>query len=143
MLCPDVSPDSIAGRAHAVAPPFDCSWTDGGLNAAWVHLAGELDVDTTPLLEWALRAPDSQAQLIVLDMRDLAFMDSSGVHAIVNAGARVRQLGRRLVILRGPPEVDRVFALTGNGRYVDDGDLALVDPSVQTLLRLADPEAGA
>jgi anti-anti-sigma factor len=137
---PDVSPDSIAGRAHAVAPSFDCSWTDGGLNAAWVHLAGELDIDTTPLLEWALRAPYAQAQLIVLDMRDLAFMDSSGVHAIVNAGARVRQLGRRLVILRGPPDVDRVFALTGNTRYVEDGGLAPVDPSVQALLRLDDPD---
>jgi len=113
---PHVSPDSIAGRAHAVAPPFDCSWTDGGLNAAWVHLAGELDVDTTPLLEWTLRAPHPQAQLIVVDMRDLAFMDSSGVHAIVNEGARVRALGRRLVILRGPPDVDRVFALTGTTR---------------------------
>ena len=135
-----VSPDSIARRAHALAPPFDCSWTDGGLNAAWVHLAGELDIDTTPRLEWMLRGPHSQARLVVLDMRDLAFMDSTGVHAIVNAGARVRQLGHRLVILRGPPEVDRVFALTGNAAYVEDGDLAPVDPSVQTPLRLCDTE---
>ena len=139
----DVPPDSIAGRAHAVAPAFDCSWTDGGLNAAWVHLAGELDVETTPQLEQTLREPHSQARLVVLDMRDLAFMDSSGVHAIVNAGARVRRLGHRLVILRGPPDVDRVFALTGNTRYIEDGDLAPVDPSVQALLRLGDAGSGA
>jgi anti-anti-sigma factor len=138
-----VSPDSIAGQARVLAPPFDCSWAECGLNAAWVHLAGELDIDTTPLLEWTLRAPHSQAQLVVLDMRDLDFMDSSGVHAIVNEGARVRQLGRRLVILRGPPAVDRVFALTGNTRYVEDGDLAPVDPSVQALLRLGDTEGGS
>ena len=140
---PHVSDDSIAGRAHAVAPPFDCSWTDGGLNAAWVHLAGELDVDTTPQLEQALRAPDSQAQLIVLDMRDLEFMDSSGVHTIVNEGARARRLGRRLVILRGPPDVDRVFALTGNTGRVEDGDLAPVDPSVTALRRLGDSDGGS
>ncbi|HEX6745002.1 MAG TPA: STAS domain-containing protein [Solirubrobacteraceae bacterium] len=143
MLDPDVAPDSTAGRARAVAPPFECSWSDGGLNAAWVHLAGELDIDTTPLLEWMLHDPHSQAQLVVLDMRDLAFMDSSGVHAIVNAGAYVRQLGHRLVILRGPPDVDRLFALTGNARYVDDGDLAPVDPSVQALLRLGDSDGAA
>jgi anti-anti-sigma factor len=143
MRRPDVSADSIAGRAHALAPAFDCSWTDGGLNAAWVHLAGELDVDTTPLLEWTLRAPQSQAQLIVLDMRDLDFMDSSGVHAIVDAGARVRRLGHRLVILRGPPEVDRVFGLTGNNRYVEDGDLPPVDPSVQALLQLGETDDGS
>jgi anti-sigma B factor antagonist len=140
---PDVSPDSIAGRAHAVGPRFDCTRTDGGLNAAWVHLAGELDVDTTPLLEWVLRDPRSQADLVVLDMRDLAFMDSCGVHAIVNAGAHVRRLGRRLVILRGPPEVDRVFALTGNTHYVEDGDLAPVDPSVQALLSLGETAGGS
>ena len=131
-----VSPESLAGQAHALAPAFDCSWSDGGLNAAWVHLAGELDVDTTPLLEWTLRAPQPSARLVVVDMRDLAFMDSSGVHAIVNEGARLRGLGHRLVILRGPPDVDRLFAMTGNARYVEDGDVAPVDPSVQALLRL-------
>ena len=137
---PHVSADSIARRARAVPPPFDCSWTDGGLKAAWVHLAGELDVDTTPQLEKALSAPDTQAPLIVLDMRDLAFMDSSGVHAIVNAGTRVRRLGRRLVIVRGPPEVDRVFALTGTIPDVEDGDVGPIDPSVQTLPRPGDTD---
>jgi anti-anti-sigma factor len=138
-----VSPESLAGQAHVLAPAFDCTWRDGGLNAAWVHLAGELDVDTSPQLERTLRDPHSQAHLVVLDMRDVAFMDSSGVHAIVNAGAHVRQLGHRLVILRGPPEVDRVFALTGNTRYVEDGNLAPVDPSVEALLRLDGAEGGS
>ena len=135
-----VSPESLAGQAHALAPEFECSWRDGGMNAAWVHLAGELDVDTTPLLEWMLRDPHSQARLVVLDMRDLNFMDSSGVHAIVNASAHVRRLGHRLVILRGPPDVDRVFALTGNTRYVEDGNVAPLDPSVQALLQLSDAD---
>ena len=138
---PHVSVDSIAGRAHALAPPFDCSWTDGGLNAAWVHLAGELDMDTTPELERTLREP--RARLVVLDMRDLAFMDSSGVHAIVNAAARVRRLGQRLVILRGPPDVDRLFELTGNTRFVEDGDVAPVDPSVKAIRQRGDSDGGS
>ena len=99
---------------------------------------GELDIDTTPQLEQTLRDPDSQARLVVLDMRELEFMDSSGVHAIVNASARARQLGRRLVLLRGPPGVDRVFRLTGNSADVESGELDPVEPSVQALLRLAD-----
>ena len=122
---PHVLPDSIAGRAHALAPPFACFWTKGGLNAAWVQVVGELDVDTTPQLEQTLREP--RAQLVVLDLRELAFMDSCGVHAIVNAGARARQLGRRLVLLRGPPRVDRVFGLTGTSTDVENGYMDPVD----------------
>jgi anti-sigma B factor antagonist len=133
-----VPPDSIAGRAHAVAPPFACFWTKGGLNAAWVQVLGELDVDTTPKLDRMLREP--QSQLIVLDLRELAFMDSSGVHTIVNASARARQLGRRLVVLRGPPDVDRVFKLTGNSSDVENGDVARFDLSIAGLL--VDDEAG-
>lgn len=133
---PQPSPDSIAGRANALAPSFDCSWTDGGLNAAWVHVEGELDIDTTPQLERTLRDPGSQAQLVVLDMRELEFMDTSGVHAIVNESARARTLGRRLVLLRGPPDVDRVFTLTGNSADVESGELEPIEPSVAALLRL-------
>jgi anti-sigma B factor antagonist len=122
---PLVLPDSIAGRAHAVAPPFACFWTHGGLNAAWVQVVGELDIETTPQLARTLSEP--RAQLIVLDLRELAFMDSSGVHAIVNASVRARQLGRRLVLLRGPPDVDRIFGLTGSSRDVENGYVDAVD----------------
>ena len=73
-------------------------------------------------------------------MRELAFMDSSGVHAIVNASARARQRGRRLVVLRGPPDVDRVFSLTGNAADVESGEVDPVEPSVQALLRLGDED---
>jgi hypothetical protein len=48
MSCPDVSPDSIAGRANAVAPLFDGSSADAGLNPARVHVAGELHGDLAP-----------------------------------------------------------------------------------------------
>jgi anti-anti-sigma factor len=128
--------DSLAGRVNALAPRFECTWSEGGLNAAWIHLTGELDVDTTPQLEQTLSDPDSQAGLMVVDMREVAFMDSCGVHAIVNASARARQRGRRLVVLRGPPDVDRVFSLTGNSGDVENGDVEPVEPSVQALLRL-------
>jgi anti-anti-sigma factor len=125
--------DSIAGRAHAVAPTFACSTSDGGLHAAWVHVAGELDVATTPQLERALREVRSQAPLVVLDLRDLAFMDSSGVRAIVDASIRAREVGRRLVLLRGPRHVDRLFALTGSSGDVERGYVDRVEPPVEAL----------
>lgn len=140
---PPVPTESPAGRANALAPPFECSWMPGGLNAAWVHLTGELDVETTPQLEQTLRDPGSQARLVVVDMRELAFMDSCGVHAIVNASTRARQRGRRLVVLRGPPDVDRLFSLTGKADDVEGGDVEPVEPSVRALLRLDTRDAAS
>ena len=132
MPYPLVLADSIAGRAHAVAPPFACSTSDGGYNATWVHLAGELDIATTPQLEGTLREPRSQVALVVLDLRDLTFMDSCGVHAIVDASVRARQVGHRLVLLRGPREVHRVFALTGSSGEVESGYVDQVEPRTAT-----------
>jgi anti-sigma B factor antagonist len=115
--------DSLAGRADVVPPAFVCSRTSGGLDAAWVHVAGALDIATTPQLARALRDVRSQARLVVLDLRELAFMDCCGAHAIVNASISARQLGGRLVLLRGRPNVDRVFTLTGSSDAVEIADL--------------------
>jgi anti-sigma B factor antagonist len=133
-----VLPDSIAGRADVLPPAFVCSWRDGGLDAAWVHVAGELDIATTPQLERTLAHAQLQARLVVLDLRGVAFMDSSGVHAIVGASIRARQVARRLVVLRGPPNVHRIFTLTGRVDVVEIHDVDPVEPPVQVLLRLAE-----
>jgi anti-sigma B factor antagonist len=136
---PDVlSQDSIARRAEASGPDFVCSWSDGGLDAAWVHLGGELDVATVPQLEYTLGDAQLQARLLVLDLRELAFIDGAGVRAIVNASIRARQLGRRLVLLRGNPNVNRMFALTGSSDDLEVGDVDVGDPGVGVLLRLAE-----
>jgi anti-anti-sigma factor len=120
------------------APPstFECSWTDDGLDGAWVRLTGELDAATAPRLERLLREPRLQARVIVLDLRDLAFVDSSGVHAIVDASIRSRQAGQRMLLLRGRAGADRVFTLTGTARDVGNGDIHAVEPSVHALRQL-------
>jgi anti-anti-sigma factor len=91
---------SIGRRADALPPAFECSYTNCGLDAAWVHLAGELDIATAPRLERLLREPRSQTRVIVLDLRNLAFIDSSGVHTILDACIRFRRAGRRMLLLR-------------------------------------------
>jgi anti-sigma B factor antagonist len=128
-----VLPDSAAARAEALPPAFACSWTDRGRDAAWVHLVGELDLAAAPQLERTLGQPQLQARLVVLDLRELAFIDSSGVHAIVNATTRAREQGRRLMLLRGPQNVDRVFTLTGSFDDVEIGDVGLLEAPVEAL----------
>ena len=129
-------PDSIAGRA-ATLRPFVCSSTRGGLDAAWVHVAGALDLATSPQLERTL--DEAPARLVVLDLRDLGFMDSAGVHTIIEASVRAREDGRRLILLRGTPNVDRVFALTGSTDELEIGDIEpVLDTPGQLHLQFSD-----
>jgi anti-sigma B factor antagonist len=113
--------DTAAVRTE---PPFECSRKEGELEAAWVHVAGGLDMASTPRLARTLRESQSAARLVVLDLRELAFMDSAGVHAILDASRRARRVGGRLLLLRGAANVDRLFALTGSVDEVEVGDMA-------------------
>jgi anti-anti-sigma factor len=119
----------------ADSPAFACTATHGGLDAAWVNVVGELDLTTAPELERTLRECRQLAQLTVLDLRELAFVDCAGLHTIVDASLRARREGRRLVIVRGRPDVYRMFTLTGSARDVDIGDLDPVQPPIYALQR--------
>jgi anti-anti-sigma factor len=127
--------DSISGRTDATPPAFACSRTSRGRGAVWVHVTGELDIATAPELEAALCEAQSQARLVVLDLRELAFMDSSGAHVIIDASIRARRRGRRLVLLRTPPDVDRIFTLTGGSGEVEIGAVASLEPPVHAVQR--------
>ena len=122
----------------AVPPPsFDCSLASSGLDAAWIRVSGELDISTTPRLARTLRASPREARLVVLDLRELSFTDSSGLHVIAAAGRDARQAGRRLVVLRAPPDVHRMFTLTGISEDLEIIDADSVAPTSQVLVQLA------
>jgi anti-sigma B factor antagonist len=126
-------PGSDTGRGDVLPAPFACSCTNGGLDAARVHVGGELDIATTPRLERTL--DETHARLVVLDLRELAFIDSCGMHAIVDAGISARQDGRRLVLVRVPSDVDRMLTLTGSSDQVEIGDVDPVAPPVHAVQR--------
>ena len=109
-------------------PGFACTAKHGGLDAAWVYVVGELDIETAPELERTLRESRQLAHLTVLDLRELAFMDCAGMQTIVDASRRARKAGRRLVLVRGRPDIYRMFAMTRSFAQVDIGDLEPVDP---------------
>ena len=78
-----------------------------------VELSGELDLATAPKLEDELRHVEERGPgLIVLDLRPLSFMDSSGLRSLLAADARAREAGRRLVLVRGDERVQRVLRIT-------------------------------
>jgi anti-anti-sigma factor len=79
-----------------------------------IELVGELDIEGAPLSRRAVRdACTAGRRTIVLDLGGLTFMDSSGVHLIVEAYRRLSDGGRELVIARPPQHVRRLLELCG------------------------------
>jgi anti-sigma B factor antagonist len=83
-------------------------------NAALLVVSGELDIASAPELEQALAqiAPE-QTKLVVVDLRELEFMDSTGLSTIVQAHQRLSEQGCELTLVKGPPQVQRLLDLTG------------------------------
>jgi anti-anti-sigma factor len=78
-----------------------------------VALMGELDLSTVAKVQEELRKVEADAPpTVVVDLSKLTFLDSTGLRCIVTADERARDEGRRVVIVRGPDPVQRVFAIT-------------------------------
>jgi anti-sigma B factor antagonist len=75
-----------------------------------IALAGELDLAGAAELEQELAGVDAGA--IVVDLRGLGFMDSSGLRALVVAALRAQGAGRRFALVPGAAQVMRVFDIT-------------------------------
>ena len=78
-----------------------------------IALRGELDLSTVSKVEDELESVEAkQPAVLVLDLSRLSFLDSTGLRCLVTADQRAREAGRRLVLVRGPDAVQRVFAIT-------------------------------
>lgn len=77
-------------------------------------VSGELDLRTSPELEDRLgQAFDAGAELVILDLRQIEFMDSTGLRVLLGAHQRAHQSGRRFALVKGADQVERVLTLTG------------------------------
>lgn len=89
--------------------------TDERGGAVVVTLRGELDLATAPEVEDAVLEPVRAGGHVVLDLRGLDFMDSSGVRVLVAAHSAAQDGGGRLTIVRAAPggPVQRVLEISG------------------------------
>jgi anti-sigma B factor antagonist len=79
-----------------------------------IELAGELDLSgVTRVSEAFASALDSDARAIVLDLRALEFLDSTGVHSIITAERLAAERDMSFVIIRGPRQVQRILEIAG------------------------------
>src|SRR4051794_24456584 len=85
-----------------------------------LRLKGDLDLYNAPAFDDALVAVEGEKwPTLVLDLRELEFLDSMALRLIMRTQARAQQDGRRLVIVRGPAFLDRVLTLSGLTEHLE------------------------
>jgi anti-anti-sigma factor len=75
---------------------------------------GELDLSTVPIVQAQLAELEAAGfTRLVLDLRQLRFLDSSGLRLLIDWDARARADGVEMTVIPGPPAVQRLFDLAG------------------------------
>lgn len=89
-----------------------------------LKLRGELDISSGMRLEEALRRVEASAPpaLIVLDLEELDFMDSTGLRLLVSADSRARESDRRVVLVNVGDMVRRLLHVTRLDERLDIQD---------------------
>ena len=79
-----------------------------------VRPEGELDMATAPVVDRRLiELRDAGFESLVVDLRGLTFMDSSGVHLLVDWTNRCAADGATFAVIDGGAAVQRVLEVTG------------------------------
>ncbi|HMJ32442.1 MAG TPA: anti-sigma factor antagonist [Baekduia sp.] len=99
---PRVAPEAAPPSPAAVAAGASRLAVDVDRSDEQVALAfrGELDLGTAPQFREGLADAERDGGTVVVDLRSVTFIDSSGVGELLGAHQRARREGRRLVIVR-------------------------------------------
>ena len=100
-------------KLSCTSPPLTMrSQRDGQTHV--VQLIGELDRSNAHTFDDELkRVEATDARRIIVDLSGLEFIGSDGLKAFIQANARSRQRGNRLLLVRGPDQLHKTFETTG------------------------------
>jgi anti-sigma B factor antagonist len=94
---------------------------------AWLALNGELDVSTVPLVREHLVGIDGDGvETIMLDVRNLTFADSIGLHVFLEARTHAESNGHRLLLVGASRPVRHLFELTSTEYLLDEREAVRV-----------------
>ena len=80
---------------------------------AFVSVQGDVDLTTFGAVESALEAARVGATVLVLDLREVGFMDTSGLRLVISEQQRAEAAGYRFVVVPGTGKVQRLFEIAG------------------------------
>lgn len=92
-------------------PEFSVDVRRDGDAVVVVAPTGEIDLSTVEEVRARLR--QHERGTLVLDLRGVEFLDSSGLTMILEQHRRAEQAGFPFVLTRGPERVQRIFDITG------------------------------
>ena len=79
-----------------------------------LELVGELDLSTASPLKLRLELIErEEPATMVVDLRRVTFMDSIGLGILLAHRLRGRKVGRELMLIQGPRQIQELFVLTG------------------------------
>jgi anti-anti-sigma factor len=85
-----------------------------------VVAVGELDLSTAHLLRRQLdELHEAGWRDVTVDLRELWFMDSAGLHVLLDADERARAAAGRLRVVADPDLAEGLIALTGSDRVLE------------------------
>ena len=87
--------------------------------AAVVTPVGEVDLVTADDVRARLVEAARVARRVVLDLRQVTFMDSSGLRLLVEMQQAAIDDGFHLAVVRGPASLERLFQVTGLDARLD------------------------
>jgi anti-anti-sigma factor len=83
-------------------------------------LSGELDLATAQVLDDRLADAERTGDSILLDLRDLTFLDGYGLSVMLQARDRARGNGHGLVVVAASRQARTVFEATGTISALED-----------------------
>jgi anti-anti-sigma factor len=85
-----------------------------------LELRGELDVAaSTSILKQLIQLDLRRGDRLLLDLRDLDFIDSTGIRLLLQARSHAECAGAAFTVVAGPPSVMRVLRLVGLDEQLD------------------------
>ena len=89
-------------------------------NTVKVYLTGELDHFSAQKIkrELELLLQDPSVKTLILDMKDMTFMDSSGIGVILGRYREIKSRGGTVEVRNMNPQVKKVFMLSGMNQII-------------------------
>lgn len=98
---------------------FEVSIDERSESYSVVAVHGEVDLHTAPKVQYAIERGSEGVEVVILDVSEIAFMDSTALSTLMRARESLEEKGASLRLTTPSKAVERIFAVTGFEDYFD------------------------